>query len=642
MLSSLSNPSVRTASTPRVAALLVTATLLFGVVAPAALGTLPGGGGLAQAFAEPSIPTFTFSGEGYGHGIGLSQYGAINAAKAGLSAEQIIKHYYTGVALQSRSSANVKVNLSASKATKSQWQIRPGSAGSTLSISGVDGGATAVDQTYTFSVVNGQVAVTGSNGLSAQNLGASVTVRPNGGSPSLLQVVTSSGPQGYSNVRYRGELVLSVNGGALKLVNIIGMEEYLYGVVPRELGNVFNPLPAASQAQALVARSYAYSSVQNGTELYCTVSSQVYNGHSRFTSDSARSSGSATMHEETAANAAVDATRGLYVTYGGSVIPAYFSSSNGTRTANNEDIWGGTARAYLRGVADPYYPTSQNWVKTYNGMSLGNLLKSRSGSPAGAGTTVWVSDVKITYGAGGWAKAMDVVWSNGSTVRYTTGDRVRIYLGLRSAKFTMAGGSSAPVVTVPPVTYEPPVVGGGSSAPSGVPVQGPIAAVEKVVVPQVDPARIAEIRKLLGELAPELAEAAKATTALLDQVEALKASEATSRAKLGEISARYDEQQKDLAILANSYYHVGIIDMLDMLLSAETFGEFVMRGEYLVSQLEDSAKLVADITITRRELESEQANLAKVLTETEAKWSAALTQEQALRAEQASLQSELR
>lgn len=640
------------------------ALLVAALLSPLAIA-LEGASLLAShAGAAPTVPTFTFRGEGYGHGLGMSQYGALEAAKAGLSAEQIIKHYYTGVALTSKSSGDAKVNLSASKATKSSWVVRPGYAGGSLSISGVDAAVTSGDQTYTFSVSGGQVAVTPSGGPKVTGLGSSVTVRPIGGSPPLLQVVTGSGPFGYSNVRYRGSLVLTVSGGGLKLVNVLGMEEYLYGVVPRELGSSFGPKPAASQAQAIVARSYAYGSVQSGSELYCTTQSQVYGGHSRFTSETNRRANKPSMMEQSGANAAVDATRNRVVTYGGKVVVTYFSSSNGSTTASNEDIWGGSKLGYLRSVRDPYHPTSQNWTKSYTGKELGALLASRSGSPAGAGSTTWVTDLNPTLGAGGWVKAIEVVWSNGTRVRYTTGDRVRIYLSLRSAKFTVTGGVGSggdagsggeqptdPVVnpdepgTPPggdPTTPPPPIVPTLPPAPGAVPVQGPIAKVEAPAASSVDRARLTQIRAMIADLDPELAAAAKEAASLLDDVEDLKAKEEASRVRLEEISARYEVQQQLLAMLANNYYHVGVGDLLEMLLSAETFSEFISRGQYMLSHLESSADLVAEVEITRRQLESESATLRQLVGETEEKWAQALAQEEQLRAERDALMMQVR
>lgn len=391
----------------------------------------------ARAAAAEDIPVFTFRGSGYGHGLGLSQYGALEAAKQGLTAKQIIQHYFADTKLETKTTRRALIHLDRDKKARSSWSLRPGYEGSFLTVDG----ERFEDNTYTFASDNGQIVMSWSESGVPQRvvLGPTVTVKPESmTAANLTQVVSASGPFAYTNVRYRGFMVLTAIGSQVELINSVDMEGYLYGVVPRELGDVYNPLPAASQAQAIVARSYAYAKVNAGKKMACTVADQVYGGHSRFTSEANRSAGQATRFEQTSGNSAVAATKGQYVTYNGRVATTYFSSSNGPHTANNEDVWGGSPIGYLRGVKDPYYPKSQNWVVEMTGMEVAARLAARGRGVPGAGTTVWVTDISRTEVINGWAKSVGISWSNGDTSSISPADNVRIALGLRSANFTVA------------------------------------------------------------------------------------------------------------------------------------------------------------------------------------------------------------
>ena len=425
------------------------ALALFATVA---LGTLPGLVAPERAAAS-TVPTFTFTGTGYGHGLGMSQLGAVEAAKQGLSAEQIVKHYYTGVALTTLGTYRAEVNLwpsaTSTNKAKTSWTLMPGYAGGTLRVQGLVNGVatdwvTYPDGAYTFKAAAGKVTMyyTAAGVAKSVALGTQVTVtspKPSGiasAQPDLIQVVDQSGGLSKANTRYRGFMVLtspSAEPTEVRLQNRVDVEPYLYGVVPRELGSTFSPLAAASQAQAIVARSYAYPAT---SELYCTTSSQVYGGHSYFTSTANRTAGISSLLEQPGATSAVDATKGIHVTYAGDVVKTYFSGSNGVATASNEDVWGGSPLPYLRSVTDPYFVSnsSTSWTTVYTGLTLGERLAGRGYGPSGAGSTVWVDDVELTYGDGGYATTAVVSWSNGSISTMTLADNIRIIFGLKSAQ----------------------------------------------------------------------------------------------------------------------------------------------------------------------------------------------------------------
>jgi stage II sporulation protein D len=141
---------------------------------------------------------------------------------------------------------------------------------------------------------------------------------------------------------YRGSAEVRVNAaGTLAGINEVPVEQYLYGVVPRELGpNVF-PEVEAQKVQAIAARTYTIAYLgrraADGYDLRATVDDQVYGGRSA---------------EHPVSTAAVDGTRGLVASYGGKLIVARYSSTSGGHTGNNEESFAENPIPYMRGVPD--------------------------------------------------------------------------------------------------------------------------------------------------------------------------------------------------------------------------------------------------------------------------------------------------
>jgi stage II sporulation protein D len=141
--------------------------------------------------------------------------------------------------------------------------------------------------------------------------------------------------------QYRGIAEVMRNAaGTLAGINDVPMEEYLYGVVPRELGPVQYPETEAQKAQAIAARTYAHGNLgkhwNNGYDLLATVQDQVYGGSAA---------------EHSISTAAVNATAGIVATYNGNLINALFYATSGGKTSNVEDVFTGTD-AYMRSVWD--------------------------------------------------------------------------------------------------------------------------------------------------------------------------------------------------------------------------------------------------------------------------------------------------
>lgn len=146
---------------------------------------------------------------------------------------------------------------------------------------------------------------------------------------------------------YRGKLTLIRERGKVVVINHIGLEHYLLGLINHEISSKW---PAdAVKAQAVAARSYAYRKIMKGNavpyHLKSTVLDQVYGG---------------TGKEDDRAAAAVNATRGEVIYYGGEVANALYHSSCGGTTASSAEVWKDRV-SYLESASDPYCTDAPNY-----------------------------------------------------------------------------------------------------------------------------------------------------------------------------------------------------------------------------------------------------------------------------------------
>lgn len=148
----------------------------------------------------------------------------------------------------------------------------------------------------------------------------------------------AAAPLRFNDKPYRGKIEVFANTrGALTVVNVIGLEDYVRGVVPNELSPGGYPAIEALKAQAIAARTYALRNrgqfSSEGYDLLPTTRSQVYRGLSS---------------EHPLSSRAVEETRGMIATYNGEPINALYTSTCGGRTENSENIFN-DAVPYLRG-----------------------------------------------------------------------------------------------------------------------------------------------------------------------------------------------------------------------------------------------------------------------------------------------------
>jgi SpoIID/LytB domain protein len=270
---------------------------------------------------------FLFSGHGWGHGVGMGQWGAQGYALQGYTYDQILAAYYPGTTSGQTSTTSIRVLLALGKksltiSTGKPYTVEDGD--------GIDHTLASGKTTLTRSL---QLAV---DGGPAQALTPPLTFTPAGGSKLTL------------GRTYRGRIVVDVLNGRLRAINVLPLEQYLYGVVPAEMPYTW--LPAALQAQAVAARSYALASRKAAApfDVYADGRSQMYVGISA---------------EKPAATEAVDETAGEVLLYAGHVATTFFSSSTGGWTQSAADAFGGAGKPYLPSVRDPYDGISpyHNW-----------------------------------------------------------------------------------------------------------------------------------------------------------------------------------------------------------------------------------------------------------------------------------------
>ncbi len=271
-----------------------------------------------EAAARPGEPVFLVSGRGWGHGVGMSQWGANGFARRGYDYRRILGHYYRGTTIGKAPVAKVRVLLAASKPTltissEAPYRVRDASR-------------------RTRTVVGKQVVGPGLK-VKVKGVKKRAALQP------PLVFLPGDEPLQLGR-RYRGTIQVDKVGQRLRAINVVGLEQYLYGVVPAEVPDDW--APEVLKAQAVAARSYALATrkTSGAFDLFPDVRSQVYRG---------------VDEEEESTNAAVDETAGEVLMYGDRLVTAYFHSTSGGRTASVEDVWVGSKRTpYLTGVADPY------------------------------------------------------------------------------------------------------------------------------------------------------------------------------------------------------------------------------------------------------------------------------------------------
>ena len=359
----------------------------------------------APTVASAAEQTFTFEGRGWGHGVGLSQYGARGAALVGWNEERILAHYYRNTSIEQQPPRRVRVLL---RQTSGKALLR---GPFVARIAGTDVRVPA--GRVRASGEGRQVVLTAQDGTEIARASGPIVLRNRGG----VRVQRS---------RYRGRVRLATpRPGVLEIVNIVGLEQYLRGVVPGEVPASWgDDAPASVRAQAIAARTFALATrkKKGRFDLFSDVRSQVYRG---------------VAIEDPRTDDAIRKTTGKVVTYRGAPIVANFFSTSGGRTAQASTIWGGADQPYLVSVNDPFDRISpfHTWPEPVriSGTDLGRALGLDSAVTRlrilERGRSPRVTRVEVTTASGRRSEV--------------TGPRVRTAAALRSTWFTVTRSSEA-------------------------------------------------------------------------------------------------------------------------------------------------------------------------------------------------------
>lgn len=350
---------------------------------------------LATAGQADAKITWVLKGRGFGHGIGMSQFGAQGFAKNGRDYKAILTHYYTGTSLGKADTQTIRVIL-----RQGVGSVKI--SGATRATGGRD---LNPEKTYTVKRNGGSIKLyDGDDVVASYSNGLLIT---DAGNP-LTLFGTAIG--GVKNGSYRGGMEFSESAlGGMNVVNAVDVDDYVMGVVPGEVPTSWHE--EALKTQAVAARSYALATDAGGSlfDQWPDTRSQVYRG---------------AKAEVKSTNTAVRATAGEVVKYKGKTIAAYFFSTSGGRTENVENVWyGASPTPYLKSVEDPYDDASprHTWTIRYSQAAmqakLGNLVKGK------------LRSVRVTKrGVSPRVVKARIVGSRGSTT--TNGTTLRARLGL--------------------------------------------------------------------------------------------------------------------------------------------------------------------------------------------------------------------
>jgi len=296
---------------------------------------------LALAPTAKAAVSWVVHGRGFGHGVGMSAYGAYGYALQGKSHRFILGHYFTGTTIGT---------LSGPRVVRVLLDISADDVGFS-GASGACGVALDPERSYQAHRIANSVALRNSAGKRLANCGRKL--RAAGAGRIAIDGIGT----------YRGALETvptESDPGSLNVVNALAVDQYVKGVIPNESPPSWPE--EELKAQAIASRSFALTTGVggNGFDLYADTRSQVYEG---LESEYART------------NAMANATRGQVVEYDGEIAQTLFSACSGGHTESVENVFG-TAIPYLVGVPDPfdYHCPLHTWTLRFSGPEISAKL----------------------------------------------------------------------------------------------------------------------------------------------------------------------------------------------------------------------------------------------------------------------------
>lgn len=281
---------------------------------------------------------WVIKGHGFGHGVGMSAYGAYGLARHGHGYRSILAHYYRSTRLHRTSRHPVRVLLASGVGSVGFKKARKAC-----------GKRLHRHHGYEFKRSRSGVALLSSGGRRVGRCGRAGIAAGKG----TIRI--------RGRGAYRGSLRVKASGGGLVVTNVVGLDDYVMGVVPNEMPPSW-PQPAL-RALAVAARSIALASNRGGSfDVYDDTRSQVYAGKGS---------------ETPSTNRACRHTRRKILRYRGHVATAYYFSSSGGRTEAVQFAFpGATPAPYLKSVNDPYDGISpdHSWTVRYSQAEMESRL----------------------------------------------------------------------------------------------------------------------------------------------------------------------------------------------------------------------------------------------------------------------------
>jgi SpoIID/LytB domain protein len=395
-----------------------------------------------QVFTVPASGAWTISGAGFGHGIGLSQWGAQGAALSGLRPDQILSFYYPGTTFGNIGNGNIRVQLTsyqgativfgaygnetltATDLANGQVQQLPPASRYRLTLDGTWLHLDALAGPNTWQ----PVAIVGQT-----NIGGPIDINGPSGTWVYSPDLSGAGRQYWGTLR-----LARTSSTAAQAINVLPMDAYLKFVVPRESPSWFET--NALQAQAIAARSYAksVSTPSKQWDICDTTACQVYGGRAV-----AAAGGAVTWLEATSTSKAVDGTSGLVMAdSSGQAAFTQFSSSNGGYSVAG-------SKPYLIAQADPYsgrdpHDTVTRWTDTLQASTV------QQQCPSGTLQSFEITGRDGKGPFGGRITKLKVNCTGGSADVTSTG---ALAFGMKSRMWAVSGDASS---------------GGGGGSTSGV------------------------------------------------------------------------------------------------------------------------------------------------------------------------------
>ena len=349
---------------------------------------------LATVLAALALPAtglagtmFLLDGRGWGHGVGMSQWGAEGYARHGYDYRRILAHYYPHTHIGIADPGDVRVLLA-----QAQDRVRVGSAAPFVV---VDARGKRLHLPARSVVVDRKFM------LRHKHLRQPIRFDPG------VQPLTVGG------AGYRGSVVVKAAPDGLMTVNVLPLDRYLRGVVPWEVPKGWQA--QTYEAQAVAARSYTLATLHPSKDfdLFPDQRSQMYGGI-------------AAEREET--NVAIGATAGQVLVWQDLIIAAFYFSTSGGRTSSVHDAWPHARQVpYLVSVSDPY-----DYLSPHHVWPTIALTAARVASVLGLRN---VTDMQVVENSSGRAEAVRVL-ASGHWRRFP-GQLVRKKFGLGSTDFAV-------------------------------------------------------------------------------------------------------------------------------------------------------------------------------------------------------------